>query len=288
MIHENSMKVLITGANGQLGMDISDLCRRNGHDVTACGSKELDITRYDAVTETVQNLRPDIIINCAAFNAVDLAESEWEKAFLVNGIGPKNLSLAANNVNAVLVHYSTDYIFNGKTSRAYTIADHPDPISRYGESKLLGEQEVLRHAKNYYLIRVSWVFGLGNINFVKKVLEWSDKSDSITVVDDQIASPTYTRDLAKATLDLIQTDRFGLYHCTNTGHCSRFDFAAYILQQVGWSGELIPGKSTDFLTPASRPEFSVLDNFGLKQVIGYNLPSWQDATERFLHEIGRI
>jgi dTDP-4-dehydrorhamnose reductase len=145
----------------------------------------------------------------------------------------------------------------------------------------------MRHAARYYLLRVSWVFGLGNVNFVKKVLEWSDKSDSITVVDDQIASPTYTQDLAKATLDLIQTDQYGLYHCTNSGHCSRFDFAAYVLQQVGWPGELIPGKSSDFETPATRPQFSVLDNFGLKQVIGYSLPSWQDATERFLKEIGR-
>lgn len=282
------MKVLITGANGQLGRDITNLCRKNGHDVTACGSNELDITRYDVVIEKTQNLKPDIIINCAAYNAVDLAETEWEKAFLVNGIGPKNLSLAANEVNAVLIHYSSDYVFNGKTSVAYTIADLPDPISRYGESKLLGELEVMRHAARYYLLRVSWVFGLGNVNFVKKVLEWSDKSDSITVVDDQIASPTYTQDLAKATLDLIQTDQYGLYHCTNSGHCSRFDFAAYVLQQVGWPGELIPGKSSDFETPATRPQFSVLDNFGLKQVIGYSLPSWQDATERFLKEIGRI
>ncbi|MCA1914834.1 dTDP-4-dehydrorhamnose reductase [Methanospirillum hungatei] len=281
------MKVVITGANGQLGQDITNLLRKHGHDVTACGSKDLDITKYDRVTETIQTHKPDIIINCAAYNAVDLAETEWEKAFLVNGIGPKNLSLAANKVNAAFVHYSTDYVFNGKASRPYTIADHPDPISRYGESKLLGEQQVMRHATRSYLIRVSWVFGSGNINFVKKVLEWSDKSDSITVVDDQVASPTYTKDLAKATLDLIQTDQYGLYHCTNTGHCSRLDFAAYILQQIGWSGELIPGKSTDFKTPATRPGFSVLDNFGLKQVIGYSLPSWQDATERFLKEIGR-
>ncbi|OQA48529.1 MAG: dTDP-4-dehydrorhamnose reductase [Euryarchaeota archaeon ADurb.Bin294] len=146
----------------------------------------------------------------------------------------------------------------------------------------------MHHATRYFLIRVSWVFGSGNVNFAKKVLDWSDKSDTITVVDDQVASPTYTRDLAKATLDLIQTEQYGLYHCTNTGHCSRFDFAAYILQQIGWPGELIPGKSSDFQTPADRPPFSALDNFGLNHAIGYCLPSWQDATERFLHEIGRI
>ena len=282
------MKVLITGAYGQLGQDITNLCRKNGHDVTACDSKELDITRYDAVIDKIQKIEPEIIINCAAYNAVDLAETEWEKAFLVNGIGVKNLSLAANIVNAALVHYSTDYVFNGKTSRPYTIADHPDPISRYGESKLFGEQEVMRHAKKYYLIRVSWVFGAGNTNFVKKVLEWGDQRDTITIVDDQIASPTYTRDLAQASLDLIKTTQYGLYHITNAGHCSRFDWAAYILQQSGWAGELVPGKSHEFKTPATRPLYSALDNFGTRETIGYDLPSWQDATKRFLHEIGRI
>lgn len=282
------MKVLITGAHGQLGRDISDLCMKIGHDILSCGSGDLDITRYETVTEYICKEKPDLIINCAAYNAVDQAESDWERAFQVNGIGPKNLALAANMVGAVLVHYSTDYIFNGETKRAYTIVDHPLPISRYGESKLLGEQQVLWHAQKYYLIRVSWVFGSGNINFVKKVLEWSEYSDAITVVDDQTASPTYTRDLAQATLDLVSTQQYGLYHCTNTGNCSRFDWAAYILQQVGWTGELIPGKSEDFITPAKRPAFSVLDNFGTRQTIGYDLPPWQDATERFLQEIGRI
>ncbi len=288
MSKKKLMNILITGVHGQLGRDVYDLCRRNGHDVIALRHEDLDITRYDEVIDEIKAIKPDFIINCAAYNAVDLAEREWEKAYFVNGIGPKNLSLAANEVNAVLVHYSTDYVFNGKSFRPYTIVDHPDPINRYGESKLLGEQMVCRHATHYYLVRVSWVFGLGNINFVKKVLEWSDKSDTITIVTDQTASPTYTHDLAKATLDLMQTDQYGLYHCTNTGHCSRFEFAAYILEQVGWTGNLNPGKSSDFQTPANRPGFSVLDNFGLKEVVGYNLPSWQDATKRFLHELGRI
>lgn len=282
------MKMLITGAHGQLGQDLTELCRRNGHEVLPCGSQDLDITDYYAVLEYVSTVRPDFIVNCAAYNAVDLAEKEWEKAFFVNGTGPKNLALAANKVGAVLVHYSTDYVFNGQIDRPYTIVDFPTPISKYGESKLLGEQQVLRHAHSYYLIRISWVFGSGNMNFVKKVLEWSEKQDLITVVDDQISSPTYTYDLAKATLDLIKTGQYGLYHCTNAGFCSRYDFASYILQKIGWTGDLVPGKSAEFKTPAIRPSFSALDNFGITQVMGYTMPSWQDAVDRFLHEIGRI
>lgn len=282
------MKILITGAHGQLGQDMTSLCKKSGHDVVPYGSRELDIRSYGMVYDRIQTQKPEIVINCAAYNAVDQAETDWEEAFLVNGIGPKNLTLAANAAGAILVHYSTDYVFNGKSRRPYTLADHPCPLSRYGQSKLLGEQQVMRHANHYFLIRVSWVFGSGKSNFVKKILEWSENRESITVVDDQISSPTYTRDLAQATLDIIKTGQYGLYHCTNTGYCSRFDYAAYVLQQVGWAGEIIPGKSSDFNSPAARPQFSALDNFGIKHAIGYDMPSWQDAINRFLHEIGRI
>ncbi|MDX8549468.1 dTDP-4-dehydrorhamnose reductase [Methanospirillum sp. J.3.6.1-F.2.7.3] len=282
------MKILITGAHGQLGQDLTDLCKKSGHEAISCGSQDLNITDYNGVLEYVSNTRPDFIVNCAAYNAVDKAETEWEKAFSVNGIGPKNLALVANKVGAVLVHYSTDYVFNGQIDRPYTIVDFPSPLSKYGESKFLGEQQVMRHAHFFYLIRVSWVFGLGNMNFVKKVLEWSEKQDLITVVDDQISSPTYTHDLAKVTLDLIKTGQYGLYHCTNAGYCSRYDFASYILQKIGWNGDIVPGKSAKFKTPAIRPSFSALDNFGITQVIGYTMPPWQDAVDRFLIEIGRL
>lgn len=282
------MKILITGAQGQLGQDITQLCKNLHYDTLPCGSRDLDITRYDEVCTYIRRQKPDIIINCAAYNAVDQAEKDWQQAFMVNGLGPKNLSLAANSIGAALIHYSTDYVFNGQTQHPYTLIDTPCPLSRYGESKLLGEQMVIRHALKYYLIRVSWVFGAGNSNFVQKVLEWSSQKTQISVVDDQISSPTYTRDLAQASLDLIKTDQYGLYHMTNKGHCSRYDWAAMILNHIGWTGELTAGKSDDFQTPAQRPAFSALDNFGTIQTIGYDLPSWQDATQRFLQETGRI
>ncbi|HWQ66939.1 MAG TPA: dTDP-4-dehydrorhamnose reductase, partial [Methanospirillum sp.] len=209
------MRVLVTGAHGQLGREICLRYEDKGCTVFSCGSQELDITRYQDVSFCVKDFQPDLIVNCAAYNAVDDAEIEWEQAFCVNGFGPKNLALAAIQVGADIVHFSTDYVFNGKQRRPYTIADRPDPISRYGESKLLGEQMILNHVHRFYLIRTSWVFGSGNENFVDKVLDWSDKKSSITVVDDQVSSPTYTKDLAQATDNLVSSGQYGLYHITN-------------------------------------------------------------------------
>jgi dTDP-4-dehydrorhamnose reductase len=282
------MKVLITGANGQLGQDITRICRTKKISCLAADSKTLDITDKNSVDEAIRTSSPDIIINCAAYSAVDLAEEEWKKAFLVNGLGVKNLVLAANAQGAVLVHYSTDYVFDGKSGRPYTIADSTHPISRYGESKLLGEQVVRDLCNQYYLVRTSWVFGKGKTNFVLKLLDWCKGKAELSVVEDQISVPTYTVDLAKATLDLVVTQSFGLYHITNSGFCSRYDWAQYILRQLEWEGTLHNVKSSAFKTPAERPEYSVLDNFGTQEILGYQLPSWQDATARYLREIGVI
>lgn len=279
------MKILVTGANGQLGQDITKLCEEKKIACMSADSKALDITDKKSVDELVRTFTPDIIINCAAYNAVDLAETEWKKAFLVNGMGVKNLALAANRQGAVLVHYSTDYVFDGRNTRPYTVADSTHPISRYGESKLLGEQMIRDLCDRYYLIRTSWVFGKGK---PLKLLEWSKGKDELSVVDDQVSVPTYTVDLAKATFDLITTDSFGLYHITNSGSCSRYDWARYVLDQVNWKGTLHKVKSSVFKTPAQRPEYSLLDNFGTEEILGYVMPSWQDATSRYLREIGGI
>lgn len=282
------MKVLITGANGQLGQDTAKIFRQRGHLVTGAGSQDLDISDFHSVLQVTGKLKPEIIINCAAYNAVDQAESDWKHAYQVNGLGPKNLALASKRIGAKFVHFSTDYIFNGKKGDPYTIADSPDPVSKYGMSKLLGEQMVERHSDNYLLIRVSWVFGSGNTNFVKKILEWSEHKKELSVVDDQISSPTYTVDLAQATCSLIEKDQPGLYHLTNAGFCSRYEWAMYILNAIGWKGHLSSAKSSDFKTAAERPAFSALNNFGSEEVLGYSLPDWKDATIRFLQGIGRL
>jgi dTDP-4-dehydrorhamnose reductase len=282
------MKVLVTGAQGQLGQDMVNQCKIRGIECKATNSKTLDITDQKSVNLVVKSYKPDIIFNCAAYNAVDRAEEEWRKAFSVNGLGVKHLALAANEYGSVLVHYSTDYVFDGSNNRPYTVVDTPHPISRYGESKLFGEDIVRDLCHHYFLIRVSWLFGKGNTNFVSKVLDWSREKTEIAVVDDQISSPTYTVDLAKATLDLVSTHSFGLYHITNAGACSRYDWARYILEKTGWTGRLLNVKSRVFKTPAHRPAYSVLDNFGTHETLGYTLPSWQDATSRYLREIGVI
>jgi len=283
------MNILITGANGQLGREIAAQCQSRGIPYTAADSKTLDITREKEVRGMVRSRSPDVIINCAAYNAVDQAESEWEKAFLVNGAGVKNLALAANEYGCRLVHYSTDYVFDGKKTRPYTIADQPHPLSRYGESKLLGEMNVRDLCEQYFLVRVSWVFGKGSTpNFPAKVLEWSRGKQELSFVDDQVSSPTCTVDLAKATLDLVGTGSFGMYHITNTGSCSRYAWARFILDQIQWQGTLSRAKSADFNTPAERPAYSVLDNFGTREVLGYHLPAWEDATLRYLRETGAI
>ena len=276
------MKFLITGASGQLGQAFIQFFENKGLEYIAAGHDILDITNIENVTKFIQENPIDFIVNCGAYNNVDEAEKQWKKANLVNGIGPKNLALISNDIDATLIHYSTDYVFDGEKKTPYTILDNPKPISRYGESKLLGEKNTKQIANRYYLIRVSWLFGKGGTNFVQKVIEWSKRKSVLKVVDDQISSPTYTADIVKATYNLIQTRAYGLYHISNSSHCSRYEWAKFILDKIGWKGNLKKGKSEDFNTPARRPKFSVLDNSGTKKIIKYSLPEWKHATDSFL------
>ena len=279
------MKIVVTGSRGQLAHEIIAQAEALGNAVTPLSRTDLDISDFSSVSSAVSQSAPDVIINCAAFNDVDGAETDWEAAFLSNGVGVKNLATASERAGAVLVHFSSDYVFNGHTDRPYTVADVPDPISSYGQSKLLGEENLAASASRYFLIRTSWVFGNGAHSFPLKVLQWASSKRELRIVDDQEASPTYCVDLARAALKLINTGRFGIYHVTNTGHCSRYGWAAYILEQRGWDGVLVPAKSSEFHLPALRPAFSVLDNFPLASTIGEEMPHWKDATDRFLKEL---
>ena len=280
------MNFLITGSNGQLAKEILRELDKRGISFDAFDHKSLDITDLKSVREVIKLKRPDVVINCAAYNAVDKAEEDWQNAYLVNGIGPRNLAIACEENNIALVHYSTDYVFDGLKKSPYTIADDPNPINQYGKSKLLGERFVQSLSRRYFLIRVSWVFGKGNeTNFAKKVIEWSSKNNVIRVVDDQISSPTYAVDLAKATLDLVKTGAYGLYHITSPQPCSRYEWAKYILELIGWKGTLIPVKSDEFKTPAKRPGYSFMDSFPVMETIGYNLAEWKDETKRMIEEL---
>lgn len=278
------MKYLVTGARGQLAAEIIGLLDKRSVEYKAFNEFELDITSASHVLSAVEGHRPDVVINCAAYNSVDDAEQNWQKAFMINGVGVRNLAIASQKAGAVLVHFGTDFVFDGTKGSPYTIVDSPNPLSKYGESKLLGEMYVRDLLKRFFLIRLSWVFGSGEFSFPTKVLQWSSKSRKLRIVDDQTASPSYTGHLAKAVLDLIATEAFGLYHMTNAGHCSRYEWARFIMEKTGWGGELEPAKSVEFDTPAKRPPFSILDNFPLQETVGYLLPTWQEATEEFLNK----
>lgn len=279
------VRILITGANGQLGRAFQKLFDKLGIDYIATDLPELDISKLDKIREFVEKLKGIThIINCAAYNQVDKAEQDWQTAYLVNGLSVRNLSIVANEIDAELVHYSTDYVFSGKKASPYTIYDAPDPINKYGESKLLGEKFVTSIAQKYYLIRTSWVFGDGPVNFVKKVLEWSKRSQQLRIAEDEISAPTYAPDLAEATWELIKLRAYGWYHVTNTP-CSRYEWAEFILKEVGWNGTIMKAKQEEFNLPAKRPKYSVLDNFGYFETVGKRMRDWKEATKEYLYTL---
>jgi len=279
------MKILITGANGQLGKDFQRLFENMSVEYTPMDIDKLDITDFVKVKEIVLSIKPDVIINCAAYNAVDKAEKDWKTAYSVNGIAIRNLAVASSYTKSFLIHYSTDYVFDGQKEAPYTIYDTPNPLSKYGESKYLGEKLLSQFYDDYALIRTSWVFGIGNINFAKKVIEWSKKYEELSLVTDEISAPTYTIDLAKATWEIIKLNARGLYHISNEGECSRYEYGTCILQKIGWNGRVKQAKQQDFDLPAKRPKYSKLDNFGLKETVNFEMPHWKDAVARFLKEV---
>ncbi|WP_206516896.1 dTDP-4-dehydrorhamnose reductase [Caldicellulosiruptor changbaiensis] len=283
---KKAVKVLITGAAGQLGQAFQRFFTKRGIDYIAADHSMLDITNLSQLREFVKGKDVTHIINCAAYNAVDKAEEDWKTAYLVNGLGVRNLAIISLENKIELVHYSTDYVFDGKKSTPYTIFDTPSPLNKYGESKLLGERFITL-TEYYYLIRVSWVFGIGNTNFLKRVFDWSKERHILKIADDEISAPTYTDDLVYATYLLLKERAFGLYHITNTP-ASRFEWVEYVLRKVGWKGKIERAKKDDFKLPAKRPGYSVLDNFGLKETVNFEMPTWQDATDRYLRQINLI
>jgi dTDP-4-dehydrorhamnose reductase len=279
------MKILITGKDGQASLAFADLLDAKKENYVALGRKELDITNLKAVREAVVTHKPDAVFNGAAYNDVDKSETDWEQAFLVNGIGPRNLAIACEEAGIPLVTFSTDYVFDGTKGSPYTVADAPNPINAYGKSKLLGEHYVQSLCRKYILARVSWVFGVkgkAESCFPKKVLKWAETKTELRVVDDQVSSPTYAPDLAEAVYALLQERAWGLCHITNTGYCSRYEWAKTILHLAKWTGAILPAKSGEFSTPAKRPGFSVLETLPKSGIA--ELPYWEDATARFISD----
>lgn len=278
------MKVVVTGAGGQLGVDLVSILRQK-HEVFGLNRHQLDVANNDECDRVITSIQPDVIIHCAAYTAVDLAETRTDQAYLVNGIGTRNIAAVADKVGARVCYISTDYVFDGTNTIPYKEYDQTNPLSVYGKSKRDGEQFVQALCSKYYIVRTSWMFGLHGNNFVKTMLELSNDNQSIRVVDDQYGSPTYTLDLSYFVLELIASEKYGIYHATNSGHCSRYEFATAIFEEYGKLPRLESCATSDLPGIAPRPRYSVLDNTSIR-INGFNqLRHWREALSDFIKEL---
>lgn len=279
------MKILVTGASGQLGYD---LCRElSKREFAYCGlaSGDMDITDLSAVRKKIQDYQPDAVLHCAAYTKVDLAEDEPKRCWAVNAVGTQNLALACGEIGAKLLYISTDYVFSGKGNDFYDPEDAVNPQNVYGMSKLAGELAVKALLKKYFIVRVSGVFGKNGNNFVKTMLKLSSQKKELTVVCDQIVSPTYTVDLARLLCDMIVTEKYGVYQATNEGLCSWSEFAEAIFQEVGADTKVVPVTTEEYNAKAVRPKNSRMSKEKLGQMGFSRLPDWRDALKRYLEEI---
>ena len=226
----NIMKILITGAYGMLGSDLREVLKN--FELICTGSKDLDITDEEGVMDFINEHCPDLVINAAAYTAVDDCETHYDEAYAVNAIGPKNLAMACNKINVPLIHISTDYVFEGSKRTPLIESDKLGPKSAYGKTKLAGEKFIQEKTEKYFILRTSWLYGLHGKNFVSTMLDLAESHDEITVVDDQIGSPTYSLDLAVAITNLLHSDKYGIYHVTNEGECSWYEFSKLIFEFV--------------------------------------------------------
>ena len=278
------MKVLITGSNGMLGHDLIDVLDGK-HELIKTTSKSLDITDKDKVKDYIVNENPDIVINSAAYTDVDGCETNEEIAYKVNGEGVKNLALACKVVDCPLVHISTDYVFNGENTKPWMEDDEVGPISIYGKSKLQGEEAIESILDKFFIIRTSWLYGINGGNFPKTMLELAKTHDTLTVVTDEIGTPTYTLDLAHAIAELIETEYYGVYHITNSDYCSWFDFAKYIFEVKNIDVNVVPVTAEEFARPASRPHYSVLNNSNWVNNGFKPLRSYKEAIKDYLKHL---
>lgn len=278
-------KLLITGCSGQLGRALNRVYEGEQVQIINTDVPELDITNLDAVMRFVREQKPDVIMNCAAMTAVDLCESQYEKAFQINAVGPRNLSIAARETGAKLFQVSTDYVFSGNADHPYVETDRPDPQSVYGSTKLAGEQFVRDFADRYFIIRTAWLYGEGK-NFVKTMLRLSETHDKVRVVKDQMGTPTSADELAKAIAYLLPTDNYGIFHGTCEGSCSWADFTEEIFRLAGKKTEVeaITTQEYEKDNPASapRPAYSVLDNYMLRLTTDFEFADWHDAIAAYL------
>ncbi len=284
-------RILVTGSNGQLGRALNRILKEQHSGITVINSDMgeptsycpiiLDITNSVAVMNLVQDLNPDVIINCAAHTDVNLCESDQERAYKINAIGAKNLAVAADALEAKLVQVSTDYVFDGKAKKPYTEEDLTNPMSVYGSTKLAGEEFVKECCRRYFIVRTAWLYGEGR-NFVKTMLSLAERNAEVSVVSDQYGTPTSALELARAIAFLIETDNYGIYHATCEGSASWHEFAEEIFRVSGRDVTARPITTEEYPTPAVRPKYSILENKGLKE-LGYCMKPWKEALKEFLN-----
>ncbi|RHR88515.1 dTDP-4-dehydrorhamnose reductase [Roseburia sp. AF15-21] len=287
-------KILVTGCNGQLGRAIrkeyaaSDVEFINTDVVEGEGVVSLDITDVDAVLKLVRAEKPDVIINCAAHTNVDKCEEQWDLAYKINAIGPRNLSIAATEVDAKMIHVSTDYVFEGNGTRPYTEFDAPNPVSAYGKTKLEGENFVKEFAKKHFILRTAWLYGDGK-NFVKTMLALAENHDELNVVCDQVGTPTSAVELAKMIHYLEGTENYGTFHATCEGDTNWADFAEAIFKRAGKNVKVnhVTSKQYKEMNPASanRPAYSILEDYMIKLTSDFVMADWQDALDVYMKEL---
>lgn len=279
------MNVLVTGVKGQLGFDVVNELKKRGHTAVGVDIEEMDITEEESVNRVIKEASPDAVIHCAAYTAVDAAEENVELCRRVNALGTEYIARVCKELDIKMMYLSTDYVFNGQGTRPWEPDDEREPLNVYGQTKYEGELAIEKYLTKYFTIRIAWVFGVNGKNFIKTMLNLGKTHDTVSVVNDQIGSPTYTYDLARLMVDMVETERYGRYHATNEGLCSWYEFACEIFKQVGMDVTVLPVSSDQFPSKAVRPKNSRMKKDKLAENGFTLLPSWQDALSRYLKAI---
>ena len=277
------MKIILLGSSGQLGKEFEKFLSQNKSVVLYSFShNELDILNLDTLLNEFKDVKPDVVINCAAYTKVDKVEEEQDLAYRVNAIGSKNVAFAAFRVNAKVVYFSTDYVFDGNKGSPYIEFDKPNPLSVYGKSKLFGEKYTKEFNPNHLILRISWLYGIRGDNFVKTIIKLSRENKTLRVVDDQIGTPSYTLDVVKQAWELVEKDYVGLFHSSNEGAVSWFGFANEIVKRLNLNIDVVPIKTEEYKTKAIRPKYSVLGNYLLKLENLNIMGHWERAFDDFI------
>lgn len=283
------MKVLVTGVKGQLGFDVVRELQKRGHEAVGVDIDEMDITDAAAVERIMTKTQPEAVIHCSAYTAVDRAEEDTEICRRVNVDGTENIAKICKKLDCKMLYLSTDYIFSGDGERPWEPDDEASPLNAYGQSKYDGELALRKYVEKYFIVRISWVFGINGNNFIKTMLRLGRENGAVKVVDDQIGSPTYTYDLARLLVDMIESDRYGAYHATNEGICSWYEFAGEIFRAAGMNDvSVTPVKSGEFPVKAKRPKNSRMSKEKLVENGFSLLPAWQDAVARYIKELNSL